>query len=66
MHLREVATPMISANKPYHHHHHHHHHHHTWLYNILYIQISYYWVSGISYKVEVKPLPVQDYWLIVV
>ena len=24
MHLREVATPMISANKPYHHHHHHH------------------------------------------
>ena len=23
MHLRGVATPMISANKPYHHHHHH-------------------------------------------
>ena len=22
MHLRGVATPMISANKPYHHHHH--------------------------------------------
>ena len=23
MHLRGVATPMISANIPYHHHHHH-------------------------------------------
>ena len=24
MHLRGVATPMISVNKPYHHHHHIH------------------------------------------
>ena len=24
MHIRGVATPMISANKTYHHHHHHH------------------------------------------
>ena len=33
MHLRGVATPMISANKPY------HHHHHIYIYNIRTLDI---------------------------
>ena len=36
MHQRGVATPMISANKPYH----HHHHHHIYIYIYIYIQYS--------------------------
>ena len=34
MHLRGVATPMISANKPY------HHHHHIYIYIYIYIYIK--------------------------
>ena len=45
MHIRGVATPMISANKTYHHHHHHH----------IYIYI-YIYSSGLTVRRSVRAL----------